>query len=78
MSEALDKLSPDHRAVFVLHTDQELTYREMAEVLGISEGTVMSRLYHARKNLQRLLGGAGVLGEVRRRAGDLQGETDEA
>ncbi len=38
-----------------------LTYREIAEMLDISEGTVMSRLYHARKNLQKILSNAGVL-----------------
>lgn len=69
LAGALQKLSSEHRTVFVLHADQELTYREIAEVLGISEGTVMSRLYHARKNLQRLLAGAGVLPDVRRRDG---------
>ena len=61
LERALQKLSPEHRAVFALHTEQNLKYREIAEVLGISEGTVMSRLYHARKNLQHLLDRAGVL-----------------
>lgn len=64
LEDALGKLSPEHRAVFVLHTEEELKYREIAEVLGISEGTVMSRLYHARKNLQRFLEQAGVLENV--------------
>jgi RNA polymerase sigma-70 factor (ECF subfamily) len=35
-----------------LHVDAELSYREVAEVLGISIGTVMSRLYYARQKLR--------------------------
>ena len=61
LDKALEQVSEDHRTVFVLHTEEGLTYREIAEVLGISEGTVMSRLYHARKNLQKILSNAGVL-----------------
>lgn len=61
LSRALEQVSEAHRTVFVLHTEEGLTYREIAEVLGISEGTVMSRLYHARKNLQKILSNAGVL-----------------
>jgi len=61
LHRALDQVSEDHRTVFVLHTEEGLTYREIADVLGISEGTVMSRLYHARKNLQKILSNAGVL-----------------
>lgn len=61
LGRALSQLSEAHRTVFVLHTQEELTYREIAEVLGINEGTVMSRLYHARKNLQKILSNAEVL-----------------
>jgi len=61
LSRALDRLSDAHRTVFVLHAEEEMTYREIAEILGISEGTVMSRLYHARRNLQKILSNAGVL-----------------
>jgi len=61
LSRALDELSDAHRTVFVLHTEEGMTYREIAESLGISEGTVMSRLYHARKRLQKILSNAGVL-----------------
>ena len=38
---ALFSLSPDHREIIVLRSFQELSYREIAETLGISEGTVM-------------------------------------
>ncbi|GIW71210.1 MAG: RNA polymerase sigma factor [Planctomycetota bacterium] len=54
---ALDRLSEKHRTVFILHTVEGLAYKEIARVLGISIGTVMSRLHYARKNLQRELEG---------------------
>lgn len=55
LQEALSKLSDKHRAIIVLREVEGLSYEEMAEVLGISKGTVMSRLFHARQNLQTLL-----------------------
>jgi RNA polymerase sigma-70 factor (ECF subfamily) len=56
---ALFTLSPDHREVIVLRTFQEFSYREIAESLGISEGTVMSRLFYARRALAKALRGSG-------------------
>jgi len=61
LDDALGQISEAHRTAFVLHTEEGLTYREIAEVLEIREGTVMSRLYHARKNLQKILSNAGLL-----------------
>jgi len=52
---ALDELSPNHKEAIVLRELQGLSYEEMANVMGVSKGTVMSRLHHARKNLQALL-----------------------
>lgn len=52
---ALTHLPPAQRRTFVLHAEAELSYREVAEVLGISIGTVMSRLYYARQKLRLLL-----------------------
>ena len=52
LTKALDELSAKHRQVFVLYTVKGLSYKEIAEVVGISVGTVMSRLFYARKNLQ--------------------------
>src|SRR4051794_25690870 len=49
---ALTKLPEPQRQTFVLHVDADLSYREVAEVLGISIGTVMSRLYYARQKLR--------------------------
>ena len=67
---AMDQLSEKHRAIIVLREIEGLSYEEMAEVLGIRKGTVMSRLFHARQNLQELLHpyiaeGDGVPGVLR-------------
>jgi RNA polymerase sigma-70 factor (ECF subfamily) len=53
--DAVAKLSPKHRAVIVLRDLEDLRYGEIAEILQCSIGTVMSRLFHARRNLQTLL-----------------------
>jgi RNA polymerase sigma-70 factor (ECF subfamily) len=53
--EALTKLSARDREILVLRHFQELTYREIAEALAIPEGTVMSRLFHARRRLKERL-----------------------
>jgi len=55
LQTALGELSEKHRAVFLLHAEEGLRYREVAEQLGISIGTVMSRLHYARERLQELL-----------------------
>jgi RNA polymerase sigma-70 factor (ECF subfamily) len=55
LDQALAKLSDKHRTVFVLYTVKGLAYKEIAEAVGISIGTVMSRLFYARKNLQAFL-----------------------
>ena len=52
---ALDSLSEAQRQTFVLHADAELSYREVADALGISIGTVMSRLFYARQKLRAYL-----------------------
>ncbi len=58
---AVAQLSEKHRTVFLLHAVEELSYKEIAEVLGCSIGTVMSRLFYARKKLQELLAGLDCL-----------------
>ena len=55
LQEALAHLSPAQRQTFVLHAEAELSYREVAHTLGISIGTVMSRLYYARIKLRDIL-----------------------
>jgi RNA polymerase sigma-70 factor (ECF subfamily) len=49
--QMLDHLSPEYRAAVVLRYWYELSYREIAEVMGITESAVKSRLYRAREKL---------------------------
>jgi RNA polymerase sigma-70 factor (ECF subfamily) len=55
LQAALQKLSPDLREAVILRDLQEMEYREIAEVLGIPEGTVKSRINRGRAELTRLL-----------------------
>jgi RNA polymerase sigma-70 factor (ECF subfamily) len=55
LNAALSMLSEKHRAVLVLREVDGLSYEEMARVLRIHKGTVMSRLHHARRYAQRAL-----------------------
>jgi RNA polymerase sigma-70 factor (ECF subfamily) len=55
LERALEQLSPAHRAVLVLREVEGLQYQEMADVVGCSIGTIMSRLFHARKRMQALI-----------------------
>jgi RNA polymerase sigma-70 factor (ECF subfamily) len=52
MAQAINELTPEHKAVIVLRTIEGMSYRDIGEILGCSEGTVMSRLHYARKKLQ--------------------------
>jgi RNA polymerase sigma-70 factor, ECF subfamily len=52
---AVDQLPEEHRLVVMLRYQQDLAYNEIAEVLGLREGTVKSRLYNAHRKLQQLL-----------------------
>lgn len=52
---AIEQLSPEHRAVILMKEIEDMQYNEIAEALGCSIGTVMSRLFYARKRLQNLL-----------------------
>ena len=54
---AVDGLPEEHRIVVMLRYQQDLAYNEIAEVLGLREGTVKSRLYNAHRKLQQLLAG---------------------
>ena len=55
INEALKKLSTKHREVVVLHDVKGLNHTEISALLGISEGTLRSRLHYAHKELQGLL-----------------------
>lgn len=57
IDRALAQLSPAHRAVLILHEFEELEYKEIAKRVGCSIGTVMSRLFYARRKLAALLAG---------------------
>jgi RNA polymerase sigma-70 factor, ECF subfamily len=55
IEKAIGQLSPEHRAVILMKEIDEMQYHEIAEALRCSIGTVMSRLFYARKKLQTLL-----------------------
>ncbi len=55
VQSALQALSPAHRIVLVLFCIDELSHAEIAELLGCPEGTVWSRLHHARKAFENRL-----------------------
>ena len=57
LQQALNRLSPEHREVVLLHAGDGLTYDEAATVLGIPAGTVKSRLHHAFAQMRRALEG---------------------
>jgi RNA polymerase sigma-70 factor, ECF subfamily len=52
---ALDALPSYHRGVILMREIEGLSYEEMAEAMGVSKGTIMSRLFHARQKLQKAL-----------------------
>ncbi len=54
---ALKQLSHEHRTVLVLHEFEEMEYKEIAKTMGCSIGTVMSRLFYARRKMAVLLAG---------------------
>jgi RNA polymerase sigma-70 factor (ECF subfamily) len=55
LEAGLQTLSPDHRAALVLFEVEGLSYEEIAEVMRVRIGTVMSRLFTARKKMQKFL-----------------------
>jgi len=71
IAEALDKVPEEFRTVVVLADAEELSYREIADVVGIPIGTVMSRLHRGRRILKtHLLAQARALGLVREPGGE--------
>ncbi|MGB9603254.1 MAG: sigma-70 family RNA polymerase sigma factor [Limisphaerales bacterium] len=57
IDRAMKQLSDEHRTVLVLHEFEGLEYKEIAKLMKCSVGTVMSRLFYARKRLAHLLAG---------------------
>ena len=57
IDRALGQLSYEHRTVLILHEFEELEYKEIAKKMQCSIGTVMSRLFYARRKMANLLAG---------------------
>jgi RNA polymerase sigma-70 factor (ECF subfamily) len=57
IDRALGQLSYEHRTVLVLHEFEEMEYKAIAQYMGCSIGTVMSRLFYARRKMAVLLAG---------------------
>jgi len=55
IDRALSQLSHEHRTVLVLHEFEEMEYKEIARTMECSIGTVMSRLFYARRKMAALL-----------------------
>ena len=55
LNVAMQKLSEHHRLVVTLHDVQDLSHEEIAEIMGCNIGTVRSRLFYARQQLQAYL-----------------------
>lgn len=53
--EAINELSPAYKAVFNLYVFEDYKHKEIAEILGISEGTSKSNFAKAKLNLQKIL-----------------------
>lgn len=55
LNEAMQKLSEDHRMVVTLHDVQGLSHEEIGKIMNCNTGTVRSRLFYARQQLQAYL-----------------------
>jgi RNA polymerase sigma-70 factor (ECF subfamily) len=55
LEEALEKIPEKHREILLLREVDGMSYEDLARVLKIPKGTVMSRLFHARAKMQKLL-----------------------
>jgi RNA polymerase sigma-70 factor (ECF subfamily) len=63
LAQGLEALPPAHRAVLVLREIEGMSYDAIAQTVGCSPGTVMSRLFYARRKLQQAL--KAHLGDLR-------------
>ena len=55
IDQALGQLTHEHRTALVLHEFEEMEYKDIAKVMGCSIGTVMSRLFYARRKMATFL-----------------------
>jgi len=78
--DALDALPPYHRGVIVMREVEGMSYEEMAQAMGVSKGTIMSRLFHARQKMQRALADCYVehVGPIPHKEGRADGDPGEA
>lgn len=60
LEKGLDRIGTEHREILVLKELEGFRYQEIAEILDIPEGTVASRLFHARRALREALEAMGV------------------
>jgi RNA polymerase sigma-70 factor (ECF subfamily) len=67
LQRAVESLPPEQRAVFALYATGEMTYGQIAEAVGVPIGTVMSRLYHARRRLHGFLEDLAPSGTARKK-----------
>ena len=51
----LAKIEPDHRSIFILRYQEQLSISEIKKIIGCSEGTVKSRLFYTTKKLAKCL-----------------------
>ena len=56
LNAGIEQLEEDYRTVIVLRDVQGEAYQDIAEILGIKEGTVKSRIHRARMELKKILG----------------------
>ena len=65
LDAALARLAPDQREVLLLVAVEQMSYAQIAEVLGVPMGTVMSRLSRAREQLRGVLEGREVVSRLK-------------
>ena len=61
IAQALEKVSPQEKAVFLLRHNEDLMLKDIAETLGLSIGSVKSYLFRAVRKLQKELGGPAAI-----------------
>jgi RNA polymerase sigma-70 factor (ECF subfamily) len=55
LEESIKQLGYKHKSVFVMRFQEEMSIREISNIMNISEGTVKSRLYYALKKMEKLM-----------------------
>lgn len=55
LHQGMDKLSLEHRQVLILRYGVDLSYKEIADMLGVTEGTIKSRIHRAKEHLRSIL-----------------------